>query len=142
MGNGFPGIPTSGYPPGWSHCPYLVNIFWLAYLSIILVVGPKSVTAKMLKLNLKKIPGPAERKSRPIPPNAASNGQELSEKCSIFALRQRGMPAHLRELMGLIAPSFLGTRGTRCSPRVAPIPPAFRGHTGKSGLSPFIYLIY
>ena len=30
------------------------------------------------------------------------------------------MPAHPRGLMGLIAPSFLGTRGTRCSSRAHP----------------------
>jgi len=42
-------FPPSGYPPGWSHYPYLVNIFLLAYLSIILLAGSKSVTAKMFE---------------------------------------------------------------------------------------------
>jgi len=44
-------------------------------------------------------------------------------------------------LMGLIAPSFFGTRGTWCSPRVHPLPLAIGGHTGnvEQGGVYFIY---
>ena len=78
----------SGYPPGWSHYPYLVNIYMLAYLSIILLAGPKSVTTKVFEIKSEKNTRSVGCQPQSIPLNAAANGRELSKKCSIFALGQ------------------------------------------------------
>ena len=49
---------TPGWPPEWTHNPYLVNIFWLAYISIILLADSKSVRTKMCKIKLEKYTTP------------------------------------------------------------------------------------
>ena len=76
------------------------------------------------------MPPPARRQTRSIPLNAALNGQELSEMCSIFVLSKSEHASSPRGLMGLIAISFLGTRGFLCSHTGAALPLAFGDHMG------------
>ena len=64
-----------------------------------------------------------------------SNGQELSEIHSIFGLSVSKIAGGL---IGLMGPSFLGTRAQVARARIHPLPLVFGGHSGESGLSPFI----
>ena len=61
------------------------------------------------------------------------NGQELSEICSIFVLEESEHPSSPHRLMGLIAPSFLGTaRHPGFTPGCSPFP-SWLGATQVSG---------
>ena len=53
---------------------------------------------KCSKYNTKKIPHSARQQTRSVPLNAASNRQELSEQCSIFAL---GESEHAARIDGI-----------------------------------------
>ena len=68
----------------------------------------------MCTIKYKKIQAPVGQKSRLIPLNAASNGQELSELRSIFVLGKSEYHSSLHRLMGVIATSFLGTCNLPC----------------------------
>ena len=85
------GIPTQG-----SLWLYFVRIFYLAYIIIIFLASLKSVTTKISEIKYEKMLSPARRQTRSIPLNAASNGQELSLQCLIFALGQSEHASSLR----------------------------------------------
>ena len=60
-----------------------------------------------------------------IPLNATTNGRNLSLQCSVFALGQSKHASSPRGLIGLIAPSFLGTGGFPARTRDAAPPLTF-----------------
>jgi len=131
-------VPTQG-----SHHSYFVHILYLAYITIISLACSKSAATKMFEIKYEKIPGPAKRQSRPIPLNAASNGRELSEKHSIFALGESEHASSPARIDGIDRTFLFGNaRHPMLAPGLHPISPAFGGHTGKPGLSPLINLLY
>ena len=77
-----------------------------------------------------------------IPLKTGSNGQELSKKCSIFAF-EKSKQCHLTVLIDEIDCNFpFGKVASTPAPGVQPLLLVFGGHTGDSGPSLFIYLIY
>ena len=131
----------SGCSLRWTHHPYLVNIFLSAYLSIILLADSKIVHTKMFINKFRKMLPCVGHQMHEIPLKMTQNGQELSELCSIFVLEESEHPSSPRRLMGLMAPSFLGTaRHPGFAPGCSPFPSCLGATQVSGGLAlSFIY---
>jgi hypothetical protein len=117
----------SGYPPGWSHYPYLVNIFWLAYLSIILLVHSKSAATKMFEIKYEKNTRPCRTSAAFDPAKRGLKRVRNEREMLDFRPGSKRASQPIRGLIGLIATSFFGNA------RPAGVP---TGSPGRSGNIP------
>ena len=71
-------LPLASHPSrylfGWPHQPHLVNIFWLAYLSIISLAGPKCVHTKIFEIKYKNNARPYRTSNAHNPANTGGRG--------------------------------------------------------------------
>ena len=117
MGNPFR-VPTRGF-----HHSYFVHMLYLAYITIILLARSKSAAAKMFEIKYIKNTRPCKTLTAVDP--AKRGLKRARTEREMLDFRPGGKRAHqlTRGLIGLIATSLLGTRGTRCSPWAAPHSP-------------------
>jgi len=132
-----PGILPFRVPAQGSHQSYFVHMFYLAYINIILLARSKSVTAKMLEIKYKRNTRPCGTSNAFDP---AKRGPKRTRiELTMLDFRSRGKRAcqPSRGLMGMIAPSFSGTRDTHCSPQAHP----FASRLGDTQVSQGLALI-
>ena len=125
------GIPSSPsrVPTGGFHHSYFVRMFNLAYINISLLARSKSVTTKKCEIKYEKNTDICRVSTATDPAKRGLKRTRIELTMLNFRLGGKASIASSpRGLMGLIAPSLLGTRGTQqCSPGVAPHSPRVWG---------------
>jgi hypothetical protein len=136
-----PAIPPSWVPARGSHHSYFVHMFYLAYIMIILLSHSKSVTTKMFEIKYEKN---TRLCGTSIACDPAKRGRKrMRIEPTMLDFRpgaMRAFSAH-PQIDRMIEISFLGTRGTRCSPRAHPFASRLGTTQVSRGLAP-VYTNY
>ena len=126
----YPAITRLPWLPGWPHHSYFVHIFYLVYLSVILLALAKSAYTKMLEIKYIKNIIPCRTSNAVDPAKRDVERTRIERDILDFRPMRKRACQLTRKLMGLIAVSFLGTRGFLCSCSDAALPLVFRDHSG------------
>jgi hypothetical protein len=87
--------PPAGSPPGWPHHSKFINIFVLAYISIILLAGSKSVTTKICENKYEKNTTECRTSNARDPAKRDAERMRIEQGMLDFrAAAERALPAH------------------------------------------------
>ena len=135
--------PTPRWPPRWTHNPYLVNIFWLAYLSIISLAGSKSVHTKMLGIKSEKYTTLWRISKAEDPVKNDAKWTRIEWDMLNFYPGGRQASQLTTWIDGIDGTFLFGNSvASRVHPGMQPLPLVFGGYPGEWGLSPFINILF